>query len=180
MAVLWQNDGKPKVEKKYFSVMAIVLQALAVFIGTFGMVTIYRVSFAISTAFVVVTTHQLISPNRDQEEEEEEEMEEEEEVRTTPAALNTSEKQTISAESGSESEYEVEYKLNISKKKAQKTKSGVIKSASEVTDTGELHKQWNFSVAKYLEGFGSEGLDWEYEDDGTDELPDENGKEEVQ
>ena len=61
MAVLWQNDGKPKVEKKYFSVMAIILQALAVFIGTFGMVTIYRVSFAISTAFVVVTTHNTIT-----------------------------------------------------------------------------------------------------------------------
>jgi len=163
MAVLWQNDGKPRIEKKYFSVMAIILQALAVFIGTFGMVTIYRVSFAISTAFVVVTTHQLISPNREQEEEEEEEMEEEE-LLTTPTSLNTPEKQTISAESGSESEYEVEYKLNISKKKVPKTKSGVVKSVSEVTDTG----------------FGSEGLDWEYEDDGTEEISDESGKEEVQ
>ena len=37
------------------------------------MITIYRISFAISAAFVVVTIHQLISPDREQEEEEIEE-----------------------------------------------------------------------------------------------------------
>ena len=73
MSVLWQNEGKPNVEKKYFSVLSIILQGLAIFIATFAMVTIYRISFAISAAFVVVTIHQLISPDREQEEEEIEE-----------------------------------------------------------------------------------------------------------
>ena len=70
LSILWQNEGKPKVEKKYFSAMAIILQGLAIFIGTFAMVTVYRLSFAISAVFVVVTTHQLVSPNREQEEQE--------------------------------------------------------------------------------------------------------------
>ena len=70
LSILWQNEGKPKVEKKYFSAMAIILQGLAIFIATFAMVTIYRLSFAISAVFVVVTTHQLVSPNREQEEQE--------------------------------------------------------------------------------------------------------------
>jgi glycosylphosphatidylinositol deacylase len=161
MAVLWQNQGKPRVEKKYFSVLAIILQVMAVFIGTFGMVTLYRVSFAISAVFVIVTTHQLISPDREQEEGEELEEELEEEVLAASTTQNTPEKQ--STESASESEYEVEYKLNISKKKVDKNKPGVIRSASDVTDTG----------------FGSEGLDWEYEDDGTEEISGESGKEEV-
>ena len=139
MAVLWHNQGKPRVEKKYFSVLAIILQVLAVFIGTFGMLTLYRVSFAISAVFVIVTTHQLISPDREQEEEEELE----EEVLAASTTQNTPEKQTISAESASESEYEVEYKLNISKKKVDKNKPGVIRSASEVTDTGEINQLIN-------------------------------------
>ena len=35
-------------------------------------------------------------------------------------------------------------------------------------------------MTDYIKGFGSEGLDWEYEDDGTEEISDESGKEEVQ
>jgi len=71
LSILWQNEGKPRVEKKYFSVMAIILQGVAIFIATFAMVTIYRLSFAISAVFLVVSIHQLISPARQQEAEEE-------------------------------------------------------------------------------------------------------------
>jgi len=67
LSILWQNEGKPKVEKKFFSVMAIILQGVAIFIATFAMVTIYRLSFAISAVFVVVSIHQLISPKREPE-----------------------------------------------------------------------------------------------------------------
>eukprot|EP00092_Neocalanus_flemingeri_P010254 GFUD01011050.1.p1 GENE.GFUD01011050.1~~GFUD01011050.1.p1 ORF type:complete len:1057 (+),score=343.38 GFUD01011050.1:48-3218(+) len=162
LSILWQNEGKPKVEKKYFSVLAIILQGLAIFIATFAMVTIYRLSFAISAVFVVLTTHQLISPNREQEEQE---IEEEEVVDNQTAAQNTTDHLSapVTAESASESESEYEYQLNIAKKKVIKHKPGVIKSASEVTDTG----------------FGSEGLDWEYEEDPADSLSDESGKENV-
>ena len=129
LSVLWQNEGKPKVEKKYFSVLAIILQGLAIFIATFAMVTIYRLSFAISAVFVVVTTHQLVSPNR---EEEEQEMAEE-----IVATIETpADEHPKLAESASDSEYEEEHKLNISKKKDIKHKPGLIKSASDVTDTG--------------------------------------------
>ena len=30
---LFQNDGKPRVEKKYYAVLAIILQAIGIFIG---------------------------------------------------------------------------------------------------------------------------------------------------
>ena len=131
LSVLWQNEGKPKVEKKYFSVLAIILQGLAIFIATFAMVTIYRLSFAISAVFVVVTTHQLVSPNR-----EEEEQEMEEEVKATSTVETPADEHPKIAESASDSEYE-ESKLNISKAKVMAAhKPGVIKSASDVTDTG--------------------------------------------
>ena len=129
LSVLWQNEGKPKVEKKYFSVLAIILQGLAIFIATFAMVTIYRLSFAISAVFVVVTTHQLISPSREQETEEE--------VDATSTLETPANEHPKAAESASDSEYEEDHKLNISKKKViSGQKPGVIKSASDVTDTG--------------------------------------------
>ena len=37
LAVLWQNDGKPRVEKKFYSGMAVVLQATAIFIGALAL-----------------------------------------------------------------------------------------------------------------------------------------------
>jgi len=64
LAVLWQNDGKPRVERKFYSYLAIILQGLAIFIGTFALVTVYRVSFAISAVFVAVASHQLVGPDR--------------------------------------------------------------------------------------------------------------------
>eukprot|EP00090_Calanus_glacialis_P013911 TRINITY_DN2253_c0_g1_i7.p1 TRINITY_DN2253_c0_g1~~TRINITY_DN2253_c0_g1_i7.p1 ORF type:complete len:1052 (-),score=349.76 TRINITY_DN2253_c0_g1_i7:167-3322(-) len=159
LSVLWQNESKPKVEKKYFSVLAIILQGLAIFIATFAMVTIYRLSFAISAVFVVVTTHQLVSPNR-----EEEEQEMEEEVEATSTIETPADEHPMTAESASDSEYEEEDKLNISKAKVMAAhKPGVIKSASDVTDTG----------------FGSEGLDWEYEDNDAEDISEDSGKEEV-
>ena len=131
LSVLWQNEGKPKVEKKYFSVLAIILQGLAIFIATFAMVTIYRLSFVISAVFVVVTTHQLVSPNR-----EEEEQELGVEVEATSTLETSADEHPMTAEPASDSEYEDEDKLNISKKESIKNKPGVIKSASDVTDTG--------------------------------------------
>jgi len=154
LVILWQNEGKPRINKKYYAVLAIILQGLAIFIATFAMITVYRISFAISAVFVAVTSHQLISPEKEPEIEEEEEVEVEEDASNVLPAET--------AESASESEYEVEYKVNISKKKIKKP--GVLKSASEVTDTG----------------FGTEGLDWEFEDEGdATELSEDSGKEDV-
>ena len=121
------------MEKKYFSVLAIILQGLAIFIATFAMVTIYRLSFVISAVFVVVTTHQLVSPNR-----EEEEQVMEEEVEAISTLQTPADEHAKMAESASDSEYnEEESKLNISEKKVMAVhKPGVIKSASDVTDTG--------------------------------------------
>merc|ERR1711936_1374221 len=65
LAILWQNDGKPRVEKKYYAVLAIILQAVGIFIGSFALLTIYRVNFAISTVFVVISSHQLVGPDRE-------------------------------------------------------------------------------------------------------------------
>ena len=31
--IILQNDGKPRVEKKYYAVLAIILQAVGIFIG---------------------------------------------------------------------------------------------------------------------------------------------------
>ena len=180
LSVLWQNEGKPKVEKKYFSVLAILLQGLAIFIATFAMVTIYRLSFAISAVFVVVTTHQLISPNKEQEEQEiEEEVVDTLQIASQDQATSDHIPVPPPTESASDSEYEVEYQLNIAKKKVIKHKPGVVKSSSEVTDTG-------IATIDYLDnkhvifsaGFGSEGLDWEYEEDATENMSDESGKEE--
>ena len=98
--LIFQNDGKPRVEKKYYAVLAIILQAVGIFIGgisitiitviaivtvivivivivivliikrlirfaivfqlspgSFALLTIYRVNFAISTVFVAVSVH---------------------------------------------------------------------------------------------------------------------------
>merc|ERR550532_1536515 len=68
LAILWQNDGKPRVEKKYYAVLAIILQAVGIFIGSFALLTIYRVNFAISTVFVALSSHQLVGPDRDHQE----------------------------------------------------------------------------------------------------------------
>merc|ERR1719500_2036535 len=69
LAILWQNDGKPRVEKKYYAVLAIILQAVGIFIGSFALLTIYRVNFAISTVFVAISSHQLVGPDREPKEE---------------------------------------------------------------------------------------------------------------
>jgi len=66
LASLWQNDGKPRVEKKYFSVMAIILNMIAIFIISFSFVSLYRLSYAISGVFVIVGCHQLLAPNMEQ------------------------------------------------------------------------------------------------------------------
>ena len=54
--------------------------------------------------------------------------------------------------------------MNISKKKVMAAHMpGVIKSASDVTDTG----------------FGSVGLDWDFEDNDAEDISEDSGKEEV-
>merc|ERR1719342_968357 len=71
LIVIWQNDGQPKVEKKYFSIVAIIMQGLAICIATFSMISIYRLSYIITAVFVVVAFHQAFSPDREPEPEDE-------------------------------------------------------------------------------------------------------------
>ena len=76
LALLWQNEGKPRVERKYFSILAVVLHGLALAIATFAMVSLYRLPYIISAAFLAVALHQTLSPLRTSEAEEREEREE--------------------------------------------------------------------------------------------------------
>merc|ERR1711874_646190 len=71
LAVLWQNEARPRVERKYFSVVAIILHGLALTIATFAMVSLYRIPFIITACFLVISLHQLFSPVRDEEESQE-------------------------------------------------------------------------------------------------------------
>ena len=66
LAVLWQNEARPRVERKYFSVVAILLHGLALAIATFAMVSLYRIPFIITACFLVISLHQLLSPPRDE------------------------------------------------------------------------------------------------------------------
>ena len=68
LALLWQHEAKPRVEKKYFSVLAVVLHGLALAIATFSMVSLYRLPFIISAAFLAVALHQTFSPDREEQE----------------------------------------------------------------------------------------------------------------
>ena len=44
--------------------VVVATSSQCILIATFAMLTIYRLSFAISAVFVVVSIHQLISPDR--------------------------------------------------------------------------------------------------------------------
>ena len=66
LAVLWQNEARPRVERKYFSVVAIILHGLALAIATFAMVSLYRIPFIITACFLVIALHQLLSPVREE------------------------------------------------------------------------------------------------------------------
>jgi len=159
LAVLWQNDGKPKDNKQGYSAAAVALQFVAIMVASYGTISIYRVPWAVSSAFVVVAVHQLVAPRVAGAEEEDGEETTEETVSTpsTPGSTSAFQKVglqvpgevTASGESGSDSEYEYKYQLNMQKKKINKDKFKLLKSSSQATDTG----------------FGSEGLDWELEEE---------------
>ena len=152
LAVLWQNEGQPRVDRKYFSVVAVVLQGAAICIATFAMVHLYRLSYIVSGVFVVVALHQALAPVRDPEEEaadeddDEDESNKEAEGRSKLATAENSEDEAAlsqgsqcqsgaSSAAASDSEYEYEYKVNLVKRK-------VAKSATDTSitdrDTGNF------------------------------------------
>lgn len=176
LSVLWQNDGKPNVSKKFYSHMAIALQGIAIIIAMYASITQYRVTFAISGVFVIITLHQLFSPEEVKTEEEVEaevaenvievlETSQTPEPTRSPKVKLSVPVASSDTQDSSESEYEYSYSLNVAKKKVEKSSASrmasghLTKSASAVTDTG----------------FGEEGLDWEYEGDQSEEEP--TGKE---
>ena len=140
LAVLWQNEGQPRVERKYFSIVAVILQGAAICIASFAMVSLYRLTYIITGVFVVVALHQALSPRREEKEENaEEEEEEEDEEAKTEAMFDDSnenlESQVPSAVEMSDSEYEYEYKVNLVKRKV-KPGSGDASDTSK--DTGRM------------------------------------------
>merc|ERR550519_758757 len=173
LSVLWQNDGKPNVNKKFYSYMAIALQGIAIIIAMYASITQYRVTFAITGVFVLITLHQLFGPEEVKTDEEieaevSEKVVEVLETSQTPSAPKSPQVKvavpaaTSDTQESSESEYEYSYSLNVAKKKVDKSTTSrsasgaagrLTKSASNVTDTG----------------FGTEGLDWEYEGDESEE-----------
>lgn len=62
LAVLWQNEAAPRRDAKYYSGLAVLMHGLAICIGTFALLTVYRVSFAISGVFFLLSLHQLVAP----------------------------------------------------------------------------------------------------------------------
>ena len=72
LPLLWLNDGKPRTNKKYYTVLAIILQAVAVYMIMFATITVFRMNFAITCTFVIVILHQLCSPARQEDVKEEE------------------------------------------------------------------------------------------------------------
>ena len=143
LAVLWQNDGQPKVERKYFAIVAVILQGAAICIAAFAMVSLYRLTYIITGVFVVVALHQALSPEREPKEEDEEEEEEkpsEKSVELSQSGDKARDSQASQSQSEAEMsdpEYEYEYKVNLVKRR--------VKTASEedsVTDrdTGKKYK----------------------------------------
>jgi len=146
LAVLWQNDGRPRVQRKFHAYLAIILHGAAIFIATFATVSLYRVSWAVSASFLAVALHQLVSPDRDPLTKEEEEVEEESELgEVAEVAVDAADSDSGEQRSGddklqvsedlhnSESEYEYEYKLKLVKRKVKQTGQ---ETDSCVTDTG--------------------------------------------
>jgi len=158
LAVIWQNDAQPKVEKKYFSIVAIILQGGAICIASFCLVNMYRLTYIITAVFVVVALHQLFSPNRDEPEEVEDEDSKDGKEDTNGDFSDRREKaeksqshsrasQDGSADSCTDSEYEYEYKVNLVKRKVSKSRS----DSNSITETDT--------------GLGTESLEWD--DDKT-------------
>ena len=128
------------MERKYFSIVAVILQGAAICIASFAMVSLYRLTYIITGVFVVVALHQALSPRREEKEENaEEEEEEEDEEAKTEAMFDDSnenlESQVPSAVEMSDSEYEYEYKVNLVKRKV-KPGSGDASDTSK--DTGRM------------------------------------------
>ena len=122
LAVLWQNDGHPRVERKYFAIVAVILQGAAICIAAFAMVSLYRLTYIISAVFVVVALHQALSPEREvkEEEEEEEEKPSEKIVELSQSGEEAHDSQASQSQSEAEMsdpEYEYEYKVNLVKRK---------------------------------------------------------------
>ena len=114
LAVIWQNDGQPRVEKKYFAVVAVLLQAAAVIIASFCMINLYRLTYVITAVFVIVAAHQMLSPVREPEHVDDDEEEEEQEDNASPPHSQSQSQEASAAESCSEAEeMEYEYKLNV-------------------------------------------------------------------
>jgi len=138
LAVIWQNDGQPRVEKKYFAVVAVLLQAAAVIIASFCMINLYRLTYVITAVFVIVAAHQMLSPVREPEHVDDDEEEEEQEDNASPPHSQSQSQEASAAESCSEAEeVEYEYKLNVvsrrrKPKKTPNSESGLGTESQEL------------------------------------------------
>merc|ERR1711971_995781 len=124
LAVLWQHDGQPRVERKYYAIAAIILQGAAISIAAFAMVSLYRLTYIISGVFVVVALHQALSPEREVKEEEDAEEGDGEEVEEKPSESVDKHRESQASQSQSEAElsdpeYEYEYKVNLVKRRVK-------------------------------------------------------------
>jgi len=137
LVIIWQNDGQPKVEKKYFSIVAIIMQGLAICIATFSMISIYRLSYIITAVFVVVAFHQAFSPDREPEPEDEDNKDITNRA-DTDCEGDQSDMQRSQASSqdvsAAESDSELEFQNKVRKRKIVKSASGG--SCITETDTG--------------------------------------------
>merc|ERR1711971_84329 len=153
LAVLWQHDGQPRVERKYYAIAAIILQGAAISIAAFAMVSLYRLTYIISAVFVVVALHQALSPEREvKEEEDAEEAGEEGEEKALESVDKARESQASQSQSEAEMsdpEYEYEYKVNLVKRR--------VKTSGQEED----------SVTDKDTGLGTEPYDHEDDDEKT-------------
>ncbi len=70
LAATW-GAGRPDPERAGYGKLALGLQFLAVMVVTYGSISMYRVNYFLSAAFVVVAGHQLIASKRPSKEEHE-------------------------------------------------------------------------------------------------------------
>jgi len=66
MGILWQNEGRPRVSRKYFSILALSLNAAAILVTMFALTSLYRLPVGISCVFILISCHQLLAPGKPQ------------------------------------------------------------------------------------------------------------------
>ena len=167
LAVLWQHDGQPRVERKYYAMVAIILQGAAISIAAFAMVSLYRLTYIISGVFVVVALHQALSPEREVKEEEEDVEEvEEKPSESVDKAGEAQASQSQSEAELSDPEYEYEYKVNLVKRRV---KTAAEEDSVTDRDTGnfKMSSQIMFDFQTIFAGLGTESYDQEDDDEKT-------------